>query len=257
MKPRDRIPQIALVDWGIGGLGVRAELRRLRPELAVTYVSDSGATPYGRLPPPALAERLERVVAVLADRGVRQVFLACNAASTVLEAGHSFALPTRGMITPGIASVIASGQRRIGVVGGRRTITSGVYRRALEAHGLEVHQRIAQPLSAAIEAGRSDHAETRALVRRIVGPLRSVDALLLACTHYPAASAAFRDALPAVALIDPAGRAAEDLLASLGPSTDADRGEDRVLTSGDARAMSEAARAAFGVELPRIGALGC
>lgn len=253
MNPAKRFPPLALLDWGIGGLGVRAELRRASPGLAITYVSDSGAAPYGKLDARTLEARLGAVIAVLATKGVERVFLACNAASTTLERGTRHALPVLGMIEPGVSAVLASGARRVGVVGGRRTITSGVYRRALEAHGLEVRQRIAQPLSAAIEAGRADHEETAELVRRIAAPLRSVEALLLACTHYPAATAAFAAALPGVTLVDPAALAAATILRSW-PSYSAagEIGEDLVLTTGEEDAMRRSARRAFGMGLGRV-----
>lgn len=256
MKPTRRLPPLALLDWGIGGLGVRSELRKRRPGLAVTYVSDSGARPYGRLEPRALRARLDQVVDTLAHMGVEQVFFACNAASTVLERGQRFGVPVHGMIDAGVDAVIAHGARRVGIVGGRRTVTSGVYRRALSEHGVEIRQRIAQPLSAAIEAGRAEHGETKALVRDIVGPLRSMEAILLACTHYPAASAAFAEALPGVALVDPASIAARKIVESWLPFDRADASsDDVVLTTGDRHAMRDAAMAAFGISLPRIDAL--
>ena len=52
--------RIAVLDWGIGGLGVWRALRHrtLAPTL---YLSDSGAPPYGRLPARELSQRLEAV----------------------------------------------------------------------------------------------------------------------------------------------------------------------------------------------------
>ncbi len=229
---------------------MRVALRKLAPALAVTYVSDSGATPYGKLAPAALEERLRLLTVHLASRGVRRVFLACNAASTTLARGARYALPTEGMIEAGVATALASGARRVGVVGGRRTIASGVYRRMLGEHGIQVVSRVAQPLSAAIEAGAAEAPSTFELVRRLVEPLRDVDALLLACTHYPAARRAFVRALPGVELLDPAAHAAERILAMAGASAAAaEPMEDAVFTSGDPSEMRRAARSAFGVEL--------
>ena len=64
--------------------------------------------------------------------------------------------------------------------------------------------RVAQPLSAHIEAGRTGTTQFQTDLARIVAPLRQVDALVLACTHYPAAGRWFAAALPGVRLIDPA-----------------------------------------------------
>ena len=243
------LPALALIDWGIGGLGVRLLLLRQRPDLGVTYVSDTGATPYGRLSATALDARLALLINTLRLRGVTRVFLACNAASTALARGARFALPTDGMITAGVEAVLKSGAGNVAVVGGERTVRSGVYRRALIAHGLQVSQRVAQPLSAAIEAGRARDDATVRLVKQIVAPLRHVEALLLACTHYAVVAQAFSHALPEVQLIDPAALAARRI-AEANPRTFTD--QDTVLTTGDPNSMRSAARAAWNLELPSI-----
>ncbi len=248
---RAPLPPIALLDWGIGGLSVRQALGDLRPHMAVTYVSDAGFTPYGLLSPKALHERLGRWVDALAERGVRRVFLACNAASTALARPADFSLPVTGMIEPGVQVLRALRPQCVGIVAGRRTVQSRVYRAPLASVGIAVMQRIAQPLSAAIERGECDTEATRALVRRVVAPLANVDAILLACTHYPAAMRAFQHALPHMRFVDPAHQAAHAMVQACDPR-DMIGGEDHVITSGDAEAMRCAAAAAFSLALTSI-----
>ena len=117
-------------------------------------------------------------------------------------AGHPF--PVEGIISHGLASVPDNIDGPVGVVGGRRTIAGGHYRRGLARPGRVVLSRVAQPLSAHIEAGRTGSPQFLADLARILAPLRRVDALVLACTHYPAASRWFAAALPDTLLIDPA-----------------------------------------------------
>src|SRR5947199_174761 len=74
------------------------------------------------------------------------------------------------MIEPGIAMAVACGNRRIGVIGGRRTIESGIFGSRLRALGLDVRCRIAQPLSALVEAGELSGARVRAAVAAVLGP---------------------------------------------------------------------------------------
>lgn len=243
---RRALPRLALVDWGVGGVGVLRELRAKNPDCRVTYFSDSGAPPYGLLSPRVLSRRLHDVVAWLASRGVAEVFFACNAASSVLtNDATAWPLPVSGIIDAGVTTVRASGARVVGIVGGMRTVRSGVYRRALRADTRVIVQRVAQPLSAAIEAGAAHAASTAALVGRITAPLAHVDALLLACTHYPASLHAFEAALPGVLLLDPAGEAATRLADRSGDVAT----RDAFFTTGDARQMQRAAQAAFGVEI--------
>ncbi|MBK8169539.1 MAG: aspartate/glutamate racemase family protein [Sandaracinaceae bacterium] len=235
---------LGVIDWGIGGVSVLRELQSKFPRTSFTYYSDTGAPPYGTLSHSALTQRLEVVVDRLVARGVDGVVLACNAASTVLMRGVTFSVPTLGMIEPSVNLAVTSRAKRIGVVGGRRTIRSRVYRNALAERGIDVVQRIAQPLSAAIERGHFRTPAFAALVEDIVRPLRDVDALLLACTHYPAALAAFALHLPGVHLLDPAREVALSVRArwSIKPS----EASLTMLTSGDKRSMHRSARLAWG-----------
>lgn len=253
---------IALLDWGVGGVDLLARLRAARPDLDLRYVSDAGFTPWGLVPPAALAQRVAGLVRDEIGRGATGVLLACNAASTVLPRLEPLAraLPhgLHGVIRPGVAALREGPWRDLGVVGGRRAIRSGAWDRPLRDAGFRVRGRVAQPLSARIEAGDCDGPETRALVRRLCAPLRGVEAVVLACTHYPAAIAAFRDALPGVALFDPAGPALAAVLQALPAAAP---GEGRVgglevRTSGDAENTRRAARLAFGVELGEVVEVG-
>jgi len=244
----DRPDRLGIVDWGIGGLGLLGHLDRARPGLDVVYWSDTGSTPYGLVPTAALAARLRSVAGELAGRGCTEVVLACNAASTVVDRLAGAPIPVSGIIAAGVAAVPARLDGVVGVVGGRRTIRSGRYRRVLTRPGRRVVSRVAQPLSAHIEAGRIGTTAFEQDLRRIVAPLRGADAVILACTHYPAASDAFAAELPGTLLIDPAAQMAGDLIARLVPGT----GERTILTTGDPALMRTSAEAAWAMDLPEI-----
>ncbi len=245
-----------MIDWGIGGLGLVQALDLAAPGLPVLYWSDAGATPYGRMRVDELAERLTSVVNELAERGATEVVLACNAASTVVGRLGAAAIPVEGIIEYGVASVPDDLTGRVGVVGGRRTIAAGHYRRGLARQGRVVLSRVAQPLSAHIEAGRTGSAQFRSDLGKILAPLRGVDALVLACTHYPAARRWFAAALPHAQLIDPAERLAA-AIASRHPHTrgSAQLGTRVYLTTGDPSAMRRGAARAWGTSVTanRVG----
>lgn len=238
---------LGIVDWGIGGLGLLRILDGLAPGLPVVYWSDSGTVPYGLQDRAHLAARLRVVVAALADRGCTEVVLACNAASTVIGDLDGARVPVEGIIGHGIAAVPTSFMGTVGVVGGSRTIRGGHYRRGLAAPGRVVCSRVAQPLSAHIEAGRTGSPEFVADLHRIVRPLRTAGVVVLACTHYPAATGWFADALPGVALVDPAARLAAAIAARHGRGVG---GPDRTyITTGEPDAMRRAAAGAWSAEL--------
>ncbi|MGV0805938.1 glutamate racemase [Mycolicibacterium setense] len=242
-------PCLGILDWGIGGIGLVRELDRCVPGLPVLYWSDAGATPYGRMRGEDLTTRLSAVIAELALRGATEVVLACNAASTVGPRLTRAPVPVEGIIGHGLASVSDQISGPVGVVGGRRTIASGCYRRGLARPGREVLSRVAQPLSAHIEAGSVGSPGFVADLRRIVAPLRRAQALVLACTHYPAVSDWFADALPDTALIDPVQRLATAVAARHPAASTGPVAERTYLTSGDSEEMRRGAAIAWGVEL--------
>lgn len=245
---------LGIVDWGVGGVGLVRALDGLAPGLPVLYWSDTGVTPYGRMHTGELTGRLTAVVTALAQRGATEVVLACNAASTVTARLRSVPIPVEGIISHGLASVPERFCGPIGVVGGRRTIASGYYRRGLARPDRVVLSRVAQPLSAHIEAGRLGSPQFLADLTSIVAPLRQVQALVLACTHYPAANRWFSDVLGDVVLIDPAERFAAAVAQRHPQARGSTRPATRTyLTTGDPDAMRRGAALAWAAELRATG----
>ena len=239
-------PRLGIVDWGIGGLGVVGLLDDAAPGLPITYWSDTGFTPYGLVPTSLLVDRLRTLVSRLASEGCTEVVLACNAASTVVDRLGPTAVPVAGIITHGIAAVPSSVDGMVGVVGGRRTIASGAYRRGLARPARAVRSRVAQPLSAHIEAGRTGTPEFEADLVRIVAPLRGASAVVLACTHYPAAAGSFAAQLPGTTLVDPAVHLVAAIASRHRPAAAHAAPGDRVfLTSGDPGEMRAGAESAW------------
>jgi len=246
--------KLGILDWGIGGVGFYAMARARLPGLPIVYWSDAGTVPYGQQAPAELARRLVTIARWLKrEAGVTHLAIACNAASSVLpsiDPGDETLPDMTGVIEHGVRAALrrtAPGQL-VGVVGGRRTILSGAYRRALS--GRIVRQRVAQSVSARVEAGDLDSAALHRALDGIMAPLRGVDLLVLACTHYAALRAAFAARVPRAGIVDPA----TELLAwavDAWPlvSAASDGAPDRVFTTGDAAATARAARAAFGMAL--------
>lgn len=249
--------KLGILDWGIGGVGFYAMARARLPALPITYWSDAGAVPYGKQAPAELARRVATIARWLKrEAGVTHLAIACNAASSVLpriDAGDATLPAMTGVITHGVRAALrqtAPGQV-IGVVGGRRTILSGAYRRALT--GRVVRQRVAQPISARVEAGDLNSAALHRELDAIMAPLRAVDLLILACTHYPALQAAFAARAPRAVLVDPAAELLAWALDTWPLAAAArDGAPDRVFTTGDPAATARAAQAAFGMRLAPV-----
>ena len=54
----DRSAPVGVMDSGVGGLSVLAEIRRLLPHESLLYVADCGHVPYGEKSPDYIRERL-------------------------------------------------------------------------------------------------------------------------------------------------------------------------------------------------------
>ncbi len=243
---------IGMLDWGIGGIECYRLFKQAHPEVPVLYWSDTGATPYGRMSKKALSERVAHVVNRLVQRGATRIIFACNAAATVLPSLRTD-VPCTGVIEHAARAIPADFRGVLGIVGGARTIRSGQHRRALRARpGLQVVTRIAQPLSAHIEAGSTDTDGYRHDLRSIMAPLARVDGLLLACTHYAAVKADLRALLSDGAqLFDPVP-ALVDFVSREWPLPTSEM-PDQFVTTGDPVAMQQAASRVWGVPLLRCG----
>lgn len=248
---------IGVMDWGIGGMSVYTALRRSGSTVDVLYLSDSGAPPYGRLPAEDLRRRLKEVAKFFGDRGIDEVLVACNAASSALAADTEMVGKVRlhSIVPAAVQSAKSAKGQRIGVIGGERTIQSNLYQNRLTSSSKTFSFEAAQPLSAFVEAGELAGAAVESCVQRILEALGPIDALLLACTHYPALTPVFKKLAPDLELLDPAENMAtshSNLLSQPGAS------RVEFVTSGPVEISARSALRAFGVTLahPRSLSLG-
>jgi glutamate racemase len=240
--------RLGILDWGIGGISIY-KLVKERLGIPVVYFSDTGATPYGKMARFELASRLDTVIAFLKSRGMTHLVIGCNAASTVIPDLRDQEIVVEGMIDNAIAAALSCKPSRLGVIGGRRTILSGVYRKGLSDRQFSVEQRIAQPLSGLIESGDVSSDNLRREAERIMRPIRNCSHILLACTHYPAIAAVLKELVsPKTEFIDPAALLVEKIS---GWKLETG-GKDEFFTSGDPKSMKRSAKLAFGVGIKSI-----
>lgn len=240
--------KLAIIDWGIGGLGIYKLLKEQVGTAGSVYLSDTGATPYGKMSRQDLIARLNLVFGFLKTLGVTHTIVGCNAASTVIPFLDEHDIQISGIIESAIAKTLSAKPRRLGLIGGRRTVLSGVYRRAFSSYGIKVDQRIAQPLSGIIESGNFHSDKLKQTAEDILRPIRNSTHILLACTHYPAIQPLLQSVVSSgTSFIDPT-ETLVNTMRHLIPLAD---GCDEFYTTGDPLAMSSAARSAFDVHISR------
>ena len=241
--------RLGIIDWGIGGVSIYKLIKEKIADVPTTYFSDTGVAPYGKMTRHEIAERLNVVIPFLKSRGVSHIVIGCNAASTAIPFLGDHGVSVEGLIGPAVAMTAKLKPSKLGLIGGRRTVVSGVYRRAFAELGIDVNQRVAQPLSGLIENGDISSKTLQTKAKQILTPIKNSSHILLACTHYPAIVNVLRNYVSTrTKFIDPASEMVKIVKRwNLG-----NLGDDEFLTSGDVAAMKRAAKNAFGVKIERV-----
>ncbi len=247
--PDENNSKLGILDWGIGGISIYKLLKSKLGNIPVIYLSDTGATPYGKMSRTELISRLYTVINFLSLHGVTHLAIGCNAASTAIPFLEAKGIEILGVIDSAVSLAARTNPEKLALIGGRRTVLSGIYRRKFAARGIGVAQRIAQPLSALIESGDTSSPKLRTEVKKIIAPIRNCSHLLLACTHYPAINQVFKEFLPtSTVLLDPAA----EMVGKIAEWNLPKGGSDVFYTTGDPEAMKRAAQNAFEVSIAQI-----
>jgi glutamate racemase len=182
---------IGVFDSGVGGLTVLQALRQRLPSENFLYLGDTARLPYGSKSATTVQRYALNAAAHLVRHGIKLLVVACNTASSYAldEVAAASPVPVVGVVEPGVRAALATGVRRIGVIGTEGTIRSGAYQRALQRsdHGLGV-DAVACPLFVPLaEEGWGDHPVTDRVAEIYLRPLLDwgAEALILGCTHYP------------------------------------------------------------------------
>jgi glutamate racemase len=231
---------IGLFDSGLGGLTVVHRVRELLPHHDIVYLADQAHVPYGDRSPEELLHLMRLNVGWLDAQGVDAIVMACNTSCATAEM-HGYPkthAPVLDLIESAAIAVRDAGFTHIGVVATAATVASGAYTRRIRA--LAPHVRVSEVAAPAlvplVEAGDIHGENPRQAVRDVCEKLpHDLDAIILACTHYPVLDEHFAAILGAhIARIDPAieqaGRTTALVAArSIPPGS----GHVRYVTTGD------------------------
>ncbi|MDD2316988.1 MAG: glutamate racemase [Desulfobacterales bacterium] len=183
---------IGIFDSGIGGLTVVREFMQHLPGYDIIYFGDTARTPYGSKSPETVVEYARQNTEFLLEHGAKIIVMACNTASSVATDTlvQSYDVPVFEVVTPAVElAVQATRYGRIGVIGTRATINSGVYEKKILqiAPKARVYSRACPLFVPLVEEGWIRKPETAMIVKKYLFPLkvRRIDTLILGCTHYP------------------------------------------------------------------------
>lgn len=235
-------PRLLVVDSGLGGLTVAAEIRLARPGAEMLYVADDAWFPYGALAEDALVGRVVSLIeGLVAEHEPDAVVVACNTASTLVlgPLRARLSIPVVGTVPAIKPAAAASLSKRVSVLATPGTVARD-YTRALVAEhaaGCRVtlvgSRHLAAYADAELAGGPVGDSEIAAEIAPcfVEDADGRTDAVVLACTHYPLLAARFeRLARWPVAWLDPAPAIARRVVALLGePDAAAPAGGGRAL----------------------------
>ena len=245
---------IGVFDSGMGGLTVLHECLVTLPHEDFVYLGDGARLPYGPRPLEEIRRFAAEIAGYLEGLGVKLIVAACNSATAAAlpDLQRSLAVPVVGVLAPEAhAAVLATRNRRIGLLATEATVASGRYTvlvRDLDA-GVEVVSVACPRLVPLIEGDDPFGEETTAAVREYATGLKNavVDTVILGCTHYPLIKPIFQRVFGrGVTLVFSAEETAREVAETLsrkGIDNDATReGSARFLTTGDPGQFREMGR---------------
>lgn len=181
---------IGIIDSGLGGLAIAAEIRRRLPDSDVLYFADTAHMPYDRRPAAVIQGHALQGAGYLLDAGAEVIVLSCHivagVAGTFLE--ENLRVPVFSVAKETVAAALTSSRKHaFGVLASPVVVESRFYEENIQSQCAEarVYAVPAPLLTALAEEGWIKKPETAMMVKKHLHPLkiRQIDTLILGCNH--------------------------------------------------------------------------
>jgi glutamate racemase len=184
---------IGIFDSGVGGLTVAHAIKQILPGESLIYFGDTAHLPYGDKSEQSIRFYSRKITEFLLNHKAKAVLVACNSASASAfeylkeEFGDKTIL--LDVIDPVVDYISTRGYSKIGVIGTKRTISSGTYEQKVtrRTHTTSIVSLATPLLVPMIEEGFIFDDISNAIIRTYLSneSLSGIQALILGCTHYP------------------------------------------------------------------------
>lgn len=219
----DQHASIGIFDSGVGGLTVCRKISEALPGESLIYLGDTARVPYGSKSGATVVRYAQACAALLLQRGVKMLVVACNTASAfALETlQDALDVPVLGVVEPGArAACRRTRSGRVGVIGTRGTVSTGSYEKIIlrlrpDCHVFSKSCPLFVPFA---EEGWTEGDAIQDVARTYLEELlrNKIDTLVLGCTHYPLLTGVISDVVgESVALVDSAEETAADVASTL------------------------------------------
>lgn len=184
---------IGIFDSGVGGLTVAHAIKQILPAENLIYFGDTAHLPYGDKSAESIRYYSSRITEFLLEHNSKVILVACNSASAsafdFLKSEFGKQTILLDVIDPVIDYISSASFTKIGVIGTKRTISSGTYEKKVNSRSpLTSIVSLATPLLVPmIEEGFIFDDISNAIIRTYLSneSLAGIQALILGCTHYP------------------------------------------------------------------------
>lgn len=185
---------IGIFDSGAGGLTVASAVKKMLPNEKIIYFGDTAHLPYGDKSFETVKKYALRITDFLLEKNCKLILIACNTASAaayeaVRERAEGKAL-VLNVIDPATEFVAEKNElKKVGVIGTKGTVSAGIYTKKINNinSDKEVVSLATPLLVPLIEEGFIYDNISNAVIKEYLSndKLNNIDALILACTHYP------------------------------------------------------------------------
>lgn len=184
---------IGIFDSGVGGLTVANAIKQILPGESLVYFGDTAHLPYGDKSAEAIRYYSGKITEFLLDHNAKVILVACNSASAsafdTLQKEFQDRAPLIDVIDPVVDYLATRNFRKVGVIGTKRTISSGTYDAKIRERipGTRLVSMATPLLVPMIEEGFIFDDISNAIIRTYLSNdiLKGIEALILGCTHYP------------------------------------------------------------------------
>lgn len=198
---------ILVFDSGLGGLSVAQEIIRAQPQCRISYLADTAYFPYGTKSDAELIPRIEALIGqAITALAPDIIVIACNTAST-LALAHlrgRFALPFVGVVPAIKPAALLTRSKTIALLATPATISRPYTAQLINdfANNCQVVRFGSSTLVTMAEASLCGTTPELAAIEQELAGLftqpegRSIDTVVLACTHFPLLVDALKQAAP-------------------------------------------------------------
>jgi len=193
---------IGIFDSGVGGLTVYRALHERLPNERFVYLGDTARVPYGTKSLATVERYAVENSRFLQSHGIKLLVVACNTASALALPAirNAVEVPVVGVIDPGArAAVLAADGGQIGVIATEATVQSHAYAKAIASidPSLSVIEKACPLFVSLAEEGWAESDVARIVASDYLSELKlkSVEAVVLGCTHYPILRKVIADAV--------------------------------------------------------------